>query len=149
MEKRIRNRKGQTKGKAVGKTSSKVLDKIKAEYPAIWKSYAWLPIGLTVEQIEMDAKTQWKYKSKFHIDLALALSTLIIIRRNSATEKVKATFLHKQRYVNVSAKDLKKWVHSKDYVKYLDFFIQVGYLKRDKGYLPGSYPKKVRWDYTW
>ncbi len=126
-------------------TTDKALAKIKKEYSAQWETHAWLPIGLTIKMLEEDAKLLWKNKKKFKVDRAIALATLLIIKRNSASEKTKNSFYYKAGWTNVRSKDLKRWVHSTDYEKYLQFFQDAFYLEKDDRYASGSYSKQFRW----
>ncbi|MBF8963009.1 hypothetical protein I0P70_07120 [Pontibacter sp. FD36] len=127
-----------SKGSHKGKSYLHQLNQIQGS-ASKWKSYAWLPINLTVEQILSDAEKLWDDKSDFCLDRALSLSSLLIITRTKDSEKHK--FGYKNGYINVYADDMRKWVYSR-YEVYLRFFEKaeyiMPYLKGKKGYMASN-----------
>ncbi|WP_066836495.1 hypothetical protein [Rufibacter ruber] len=141
--------KGQAIGKAVGKTKGSTyqrkLEEIKKETDK-WKSFAWLPINLSIETILQKAEELWDDKSKFDIDRALSVASLMIIKRTKDQKKTK--WAYQWGYINVHSDDLVKWCGVR-YEAYLRFFEKAKFIteykKGHKGFMSGQYPKQYRW----
>ncbi|MFD3000427.1 hypothetical protein ACFS7Z_08660 [Pontibacter toksunensis] len=149
--------KGLAVGKAVGKAKwlvyNKKLEKIKASHPGSWKSHGWLPINLSIEVIKADAVIHWKdKKTKFEIDRALALSSLLIIMRCKMDDIQKRKSVYSEGYVNLHNKDLKYYV-GRNYKKYITFFkdaeyirgFYTGFEKKEESYCPNAFAKMYKW----
>ncbi|EJF10006.1 hypothetical protein O71_11544 [Pontibacter sp. BAB1700] len=117
-----------TVGQTKGKTDRERLAAIKAAHPERWRSHAYLPINLTVAQVEADSATHWPSTgTKFEIDRALALSTLLINKSIRKVTNKDNSRLHSMGYVGVPSSDLSNWVGS-DYKRYLEFFQSARYI---------------------
>jgi len=131
-----------SKGLHKGKSHLQQLHQVQSS-ASKWKSYAWLPINLTVEQIQSDAERLWDDKSDFCLDRALSLSSLLIITRTK--ESKKNSYRYKHGYINVYAEDMRKWVYCR-YEVYLRFFEMAGYIlpykKGRTGYMASNMVQK-------
>lgn len=145
--------KGANLGKAINKTKGLIysnrLKELRDQHPGRFLTYAWLPINLSIEKIWADAHIIWKHKQEFDIDKALALSTLLIIKRTSTSKRKRQKYIYKNGYTNVHSDSLKEWVHTNDYLKYIDFFREAGYLEPGTNYASGQYAKMYKWCWHW
>ncbi|GAB2541061.1 hypothetical protein GCM10027189_24990 [Rufibacter soli] len=144
---------GKAKGKAKGLTYAKRLESIKASHPESWQSYGWIPINITVADIEAEASKHWKdSETKFEIDRALALSTLLIIMRCKVTDVQKRRAAYAQGFANQHSKDLAYFVGT-HYEKYIRFFKDAefirGYSKglneAQESFCPRVFAKAYKW----
>ncbi|GGK80729.1 hypothetical protein GCM10011405_30610 [Rufibacter glacialis] len=153
--------KGKAKGKAVGKARGKAkgityikrLEALKVSHPESWMSHGWLPINVTTQDIEAAAAKHWKdTETKFEIDRALSLSSLLIILRCKVSKEQKRRAAYSAGFANLHSHDLILYVGN-HYRKYLQLFIDARFISvHPKGledtresFCPNAFAKAYKW----
>lgn len=134
-----------TKGKAKGSVYNDKLQVIKQTNPDTYLSYGWLPIGVEVSDLAADAQQHWKYSHAFDVDKAIAIFTLIIVKRCKVADFKKQNHYFNEGYTGIHSNDLRKWCDHHRYVDYLNFLESLGYIRpfklhESKSYITGKAP---------
>ncbi|WP_242926929.1 hypothetical protein [Pontibacter vulgaris] len=111
------------KGKAKGVVYT---EKVKAlDIPA---ANAWLPNGLSKEDLTIIFDTFWNYKIEWEMDMVIA--TINCLYFNRYCRGFKNDFMQDDGYLYVPNKQFQKWVHDKKYVMYLNVLIEAQVIQR-------------------
>jgi hypothetical protein len=135
-----------TKGKTKGNSYNHKLLSIKQSHPSTYKSYGWLPIAVTKEDLLEDVAQHWKYKHTFDFDKALAIFTLIIIKRSKVAELKKDNYYFNEGFIGIHSKEFRKWCDPHNYLDYLQFLEDRVYIRtfrmanNNKPYVVGLLP---------
>lgn len=117
--------------------------KLREKHPQLAPSSAWLPIGMSLEDLITVFDREWKKDNPYNIDKALSVCTLLIVKRYLVREDKRDHFW-KKGWVFVHSKSFKSWVGN-DYKDYLKVFEKAGIIEYDsKNYHEKKYPIKYR-----
>ncbi|MBF8962143.1 hypothetical protein I0P70_02700 [Pontibacter sp. FD36] len=117
------------KGKAKGSTYDRKLNIIKQTNPNSYRSFGWLPIQVDINDLVADAAQYWNYTHPFDIDKAVAVFTLIIVKRCKLAELKKQNYYFGEGYVGIHSDDFRKWVDHHKYPDYLQFLEDRVYIR--------------------
>ncbi|RZL20388.1 MAG: hypothetical protein EOO89_00345 [Pedobacter sp.] len=127
--------------------TAKILRSIRKETEN-YTSYGWLPINLSVKELEEVLQEHFKGKRKYSVQRAIScLSSLLIIRYNTAIKyRTRAWYIG---YTNISRNVFVEWVGT-DYKDYINALLDGGILETDNCYVVKRKSKgyKIKTYYT-